>query len=349
MKILHGMAEVAGQGINTVKGLRANGYDAEMAVWRSIIMADAPDIDLKISKSKVYLFPLYALKMGAFTVKALAKYDVMHAHFGHSLFPFCLDVYLHKLFHLKCFAEFHGTDIRFIYNQNIKYPFYKNSIPSAGKIWFYRRQRDRLLKRVSGIVIHDRELLPHLPDAGKPVYIVPLRVNLDKIEPAYPDVNTEKKPVIVHAPSNRSTKGTEGILEALKSVKGDYELVIVENMSHDEAMKTYSRADILIDQVALGTYGVFSIEAMAMGKPVITYISPEMRESFPDELPIVSADFDTLAAAVDELIADPQKRHDLGVRGRAYAERYHDYKRVTKHLYKIYEGTAEETDLFKLL
>ena len=32
MKILHGMTEIAGQGINTVHGLRNNGYDAVMAV-----------------------------------------------------------------------------------------------------------------------------------------------------------------------------------------------------------------------------------------------------------------------------------------------------------------------------
>jgi glycosyltransferase involved in cell wall biosynthesis len=253
------------------------------------------------------------------------------------------------LFHFKYFAEFHGSDIRFIYNQNIEYPFYKDNVPPERNIRIARKQRNRLLKRVSGIIIHDHELLPHLPDIKKPVFIVPLRVNLDSIKPAYPDTEDTSKPKIVHAPSKRSTKGTEGILEALKKVKGDYELVLVENMSHDEAMEIYSKADIVIDQIALGTYGVFSIEAMAMGKPVITYISPEMKEHLPQDLPIVSADFDELPETVDALIADPQKRHDLGVRGRAYAERYHDYVKVTKHLYEVYNGTVEENDLFKLL
>ena len=343
------MSEVAGQGINTVKGLRANGFDAVMAVWTRNKMADAPDIDLHINRSNKLLLPLYAIKMAWFALDSMRRYDVMHSHFGYSLFPLGLDLFFHKFFGLKCFAEFHGTDIRHIYNPDICYQFYKEPVPSEE----YRRraikQRNRLLNKVQGIIIHDHELAAHIPDCNKPVYIVPLRVQIDKITPAYPAAETEHTPIIVHAPSKRSTKGTEGILEKLKSVKGDFELILVENMSHDEAMQIYSKADIIIDQIALGTYGVFSIEAMAMGKPVITYISQEMKEHFPEDLPIISTDFDELPEVIDKLIADPKLRHDIGVRGRKYAERYHDHNKVTKYLYDIYNGTINENNLFKLL
>ena len=86
-----------------------------------------------------------------------------------------------------------------------------------------------------------------------------------------------------------------------------------------------------------------------MGKPVVTYISPKMKEQLPEELPIVSADFDELPAKIEELLADPQKRHALGMLGRAYAERYHDYIKVTKHLYNVYNESASERNIFKLL
>ena len=33
LRIINGMSEVAGQGIYTVRGLRANGIKADMAVW----------------------------------------------------------------------------------------------------------------------------------------------------------------------------------------------------------------------------------------------------------------------------------------------------------------------------
>ena len=349
MKIIHGMSEVAGQGINTVKGLRANGYHAVMAVWKRNYMADKPDIDLKINTKAFLKTPYFAVKMAAFAFNALKGFNVMHSHFGYSLFPFNLDVYLYRLFNFKCFAEFHGTDIRFLYNKKAEYEFFKKEDQSELKRIVSINCINRLLKHVSGIIIHDYELLPHIPESSKPVYIVPLRVNISEIVPKYPELNQEKKPVIVHSPSRRSTKGTEGILEKLKEVKGEYEFILVENKPHEEAMEIYRNADIIIDQISLGTYGVFSIEAMAMGKPVITYISPDVKKHFPEELPIVSTDFDGLPGVIDDLIADPKLRQDLGVKGREYVERYHDHVKVTKYLYDIYKGTTETNDLFTVL
>ena len=349
MKIIHGMSEVAGQGINTVRGLRANGYNAVMAVWQRNKMAGAPDIDLEIQKTNKRMLPVYAIKMVAFAAGALRKYDVLHAHYGYSLLPFCLDSFFFKLFGISCFAEFHGSDIRFVYHPEIKYPYFKDLDFSDKTRKIAKRRRNRLLKRVKGIIVHDHELVPHLPDIDKPVYIVPLRVDFTGIEPKYPDPAKKGKPVIVHSPSKRATKGTDQILKKLKEVKGEFELILVENKPHDEAMAIYREADIIIDQIALGTYGVFSIEAMAMGKPVITYISPEMRKQFPEGLPIVSADFDNLPETIDRLINDPELRHELGKQGREYAERYHNNVKVAKHLYEVYDGTVKDNNLFNLL
>lgn len=349
MKIIHGMSEVAGQGINTVKGLRANGYDAVMAVWQRNKLADAPDIDLRVQKDNKRWMPLYAVKMAAFAAWALRRYNVLHSHYGYSLLPFCLDTYLFKPFGISCFAEFHGSDIRFVYHPEISYPYFESADYTDKMRRIVRRRRDRLLSHVKGIIVHDHELLPHLPDVDKPVYIVPLRVDLMGIEPSYPDPEKKERPVIVHSPSKRATKGTEQILEKLKEVKGDYELVLVENKPHDEAMAIYREADIIIDQISLGTYGVFAIEAMAMGKPVITYISPEMKEKLPKELPIISADFDELPEVIEKLIADPALRHETGVRGRFYAERYHDNIKIAKLLYEVYDGTVKDNNLFGLL
>ena len=75
---------------------------------------------------------------------------------------------------------------------------------------------------------------------------------------------------------------------------------------------------------------MFSIEAMAMGKPVITYITDEMIKTFPDELPIVSASPLNIQEEIEKLINDGQIRHDLGVKGRKYIETYHDCKKNAK-------------------
>ena len=348
MKIIHGMSEVAGQGINTVKGLRANGYDAVMAVWQKNKLADAPDFDLGVNKSKKYLLPVYAIKMATFAFNAMRKYDLVHVHFGNSLFPFGLDTFFYRLFKIKCFAEFHGSDIRFLFAPEYKYPHLQNENCDQDR----KREKSRkirLIKRAEGVILHDHELIPHLPDTETPLFIVPLRVDVNSIETAYPSLKKEHKPIIVHSPSKRSGKGTEQILKELEKVKGEFQLVLVENKSHNEAMEIYRCADIIIDQVSVGTYGVFAIEAMAMGKPVITYISPEMKEQLPESLPIISADFDELSDVVEHLIADPASRYEIGLKSRAYVERYHDNVKVAKCLYEVYDGTVKERNLFKVL
>ena len=117
MRVIHGMSEVAGQGIYTVMGLRQNGVDASMAVWSANSFGYQSDIDLHIDKTKKYMFPVYALKMGAFAMNAVKKYDILHSHFGESLLSYNMDVNMLKRKNKKIFTEFHGSDIRNIFNE----------------------------------------------------------------------------------------------------------------------------------------------------------------------------------------------------------------------------------------
>lgn len=347
MDILHGMSEVAGQGIYSVLGLKANGYNANMAVWVKNPTNYPTDICIGVEKNNKVKYPIYALKMGAFALKALMKYDVYHSHYGYSLLPFNLDVPLITTLNKSLFAEFHGSDLRFVF-KDVHYDYYNVELPSDEIRKRVQKRLLKLLRHSKGIILHDAELIEHLPKTDLPVYIVPLRVDLSKFSPAYPNQD-KKKPIVVHAPSKRSTKGTDKILRALESVTGEFELILVENKTQEEAIEIYKQADIIIDQISVGTYGVFAIEAMALGKPVITYISDEMRESLPESLPIVSADFDSLPKIMEELIQNGEKRFALGMAGRKYAERYHDNVKIAGQLAKIYEGTIAENNLFRIL
>ena len=40
-------------------------------------------------------------------------------------------------------------------------------------------------------------------------------------------------------------------------------------MSNEEVIKLIQRADLVIDQLVIGWYAMFAIEAMSLGKPVI--------------------------------------------------------------------------------
>src|SRR5205823_4847572 len=146
------------------------------------------------------------------------------------------------------------------------------------------------------------------------------------------------RPLVVHAPSNRAKKGTADVIEACAQLPVDLDLV--EGVPHDEARERYARADIVVDQLNAGWHGVFALEAMALGKPVVAHLKPDVlersAEAFGVRVPIVPATAATLVEALRPLVENPAHRRELGVAGRAYVEQVHDIDRVADRLLDIY-------------
>ena len=144
--------------------------------------------------------------------------------------------------------------------------------------------------------------------------------------------------MVLHAPSNRARKGAEHVIEACAELP--VELEIVEGLHHDEARERYRRADIVVDQLSAGWYGLFAIEAMALGKPVVSFLHDEARrrtrEAFGFDVPIVQATKETLVDALRSLVEQPAERRRIGVASRAYVERVHDADAAADRLLDIY-------------
>ncbi len=340
LRIMHGLSEVAGQNAYSVQGLRGIGENAETVVYYRHPFDYPYDKCLNIDKSNRKMIPVYACKLGVFFLSALKRYDCFHFHYGHSILngP---ELSLYKKFGKRIFFEYHGSDLRDqeMFCRVSGMPFDPSETTSPKQ---HARNR-KICKAADGIVIHDDELIPYLPKECAPTYVVPLRVDISRFDTAYPVATTDTIR-IVHAPSKRAIKGTKYVLEAFNRLKEKYdniELILVEGKTQQEAFEIYKTADIIVDQLFAGTYGVFAIESMALGKPVITYISDEMKERLPEELPIVSGNINTVEKAMESLILDAELRYKKGVEGRKYVENYHNYKYAAYVLRDIYYGRAE--------
>ena len=172
--------------------------------------------------------------------------------------------------------------------------------------------------------------------------MIPPGVDLNAIAPVAP--SGRQRPVVVHAPSSRRRKGTEHVLAACAEL--DVDLRIVEGLHHDEALEHYRDADIVVDQLNAGWYGLFAIECMALGKPVVTFLHDEAvrrtEEAFDIRVPIVNATADTLRERLDELVSlGIDGREEVGRASRAYVERVHDLERVTDRLVDLYAAVLE--------
>lgn len=337
-RIMHGLSEVAGQGFYSVLGIKEINRKAEMVVWLPNKFAYPYDISLNIDKRKKYLAPLYLVKIIRFFIVSIFRYDVFHFHYGRSML-FNRDISILKLLKKKVFYEFHGSDIRvdcLAHKRNKYFP-----IEDLKQDKLVKRNQ-YICKNVDGIILHDQELAMYLPNVGEKVFFVPLRIAVDSFIPIYPDINCQKV-TIVHAPSNSKLKGTEYIIRAINKLKKHYpiDFILIQNKTQDEAKAIYMKADIIIDQLLIGTYGVFALEGMALGKPVITYIMDDMLLAFPDELPIQNANIENIEGVLENLITHPELRNQIGIASRQYVENYHDYRKIAIYLLKIYQGSQE--------
>ena len=149
---------------------------------------------------------------------------------------------------------------------------------------------------------------------------------------------TATRPVVVHAPSSRRRKGTEHVIAACEQLPADLE--IVEGLHHDEAFERYANADIVVDQLNAGWYGLFAIEGDG-ARQAGRHLPPRgggraHRGGLRHRVPIVSATAETLRERLRPLVESAEERRRIGAESRAYVERVHDADRIADRLLDVY-------------
>ncbi len=298
---------LAGTGWAHVNALRGKGVDARLLVfWPQKWRPDEYDINLDLPRSGL-------LRQQVVQWRALARYlpqaDIFHFYFGKTLVPKSLNVPILRAARKKSVMHFLGDDIR---GKSVEELAYR--------------------KKFDAWIVGSYAATRWVPDA----IVVPVGIDLREYRPVAP-VERER-PLVVHAPSDLEKKGTQHIIDACKQLPVD--LDVVHGVRHDEAVERFKRADIVVDQMHYLWHGMFAIESMAYGKPVVTHLDPEAvaqtEEAFGVKVPIVAATKDDLVEKLRPLVESFELRKRLGAEGRAYVEQVHDLDRVADRLIEIY-------------
>jgi len=305
VRVTHAPVNTAGIPWTNVRALRARGVDAQLVVFNRYKLHPEADVDLGRSGG----FARRQLTQAAAFARLARCTDVFHFYFGLTLLPKSVQFPLLHTLGKKSVMHFLGSDIR--------------GKPPAELAW---------ASRAGARVVGSYDAIRWVPDAQ----VIPPGIDLSGIEPATPVAR--ERPLVVHAPSSRTRKGTDHVVAACAEL--DVDLEIVEGLDHRAAFERYRRADIVVDQLNAGWYGVFAIEAMALGKPVVTFLHDEAvrrtEAAFGVEVPIVGATRETLAAALRPLVTSPEERQRVGAASRAYVEQVHDVERVADRLLALY-------------
>ncbi|HEX7084038.1 MAG TPA: glycosyltransferase family 4 protein [Gaiellaceae bacterium] len=307
LRVTHCPVNIAGIPWENVQALRRQGVDARLVVFDRGRLHHEADLSLD---RRGGLARRLATQFAAFA-RLAPQTDVFHFYFGLTLIPKSLQFPLLRALRKKSVFHYLGSDIRGKTPQQLAFG-----------------------KRADAEIVGSYDATRWVPEA----HVVPPGLDLRPFTPVPPSDNP--RPLVVHAPSNREKKGTAWVIEACAQLP--VELDVVEGVPHEVARERYARADIVVDQLNAGWHGVFALEAMALGKPVVTHLKPDVVErsaaGYGVRLPIVPATKDTLVDALRPLVESPARRRELGAAGRAYVEQVHDVDRVAGRLIDIYRS-----------
>jgi glycosyltransferase involved in cell wall biosynthesis len=305
LRVTHCPVNTAGVPWQNVQALRRKGVGARLVVFERYRLH--PEADWSLDRGEGFL--RRQLVQARALARLLPETDVFHFYFGLTLVPKSLQFPVLRAAGKRSVMHFLGSDIRG------KRP--------AELAWAARAQAR---------IVGSYDAIRWVPEAE----VVPPGIDLRDYTPVPP--SNARRPVVVHAPSSRRRKGTEHVIAACEQLP--VELEIVEGLHHDEARRRYERADIVVDQLNAGWYGLFAIEAMALGKPVVTFLHEEAvartEDAFGTRVPVVGATADTLVERLRPLVEDAEERRRVGAASRAYVEQVHDADRMADRLLDIY-------------
>jgi hypothetical protein len=287
------------------EALRQRGVDAKLVVFERYALHSEADISLDRSGG----FARRQVTQWRALARLLPQTDVFHFIFGLTLVPQSLQFPILRALRKRSVMHYLGSDIRGKTPEQLAYG-----------------------KKAGAELVGSYDAIRWVPEAE----VLPPGIDLSRVAPAPP--SDRARPLIVHAPSSRARKGTEHVIAAVEGLDADLE--IVEGLHHDEAFERFRNADIVVDQLNAGWYGLFAIECMALGKPVVSFLHDaavqRTEEAFGTSVPIVSATAETLREQLRPLVADAPERRRRGAASRAYVELVHDQERITDRLLDLY-------------
>ncbi len=353
MKVLHLPTLVGGMAWGLAQGEKKLGLDSKVLTVQENWFNYPYDVTLHWEKKRAVGRFLSSLR--AF-LKYRNQFDVFHFNYGSTL----IDFRTHGISH---------WDLPF-YPKNKKVVFTYNGCDARQKRKTIQRvdiapccerecygglcndgQRDQMKeKRIHIVSKYAHHIFAVNPDL---LYFLPSNIstflpysvsNWHDIQPL--PFKSDRTIKIVHSATDRIAKGSNYIMHALENLKKNYkiEVLFVENMPNRKALEIYKKADLVIDQVLVGWYGGFAVEAMKMGKPVGVFIREEDLKFIPKEMAedlkeaVINLHPYHIEDILREYLENPKLLYQKSRSGLDYVHKWHDPAYVASMTKEVYES-----------
>ena len=324
--------------------LRQAGFSAETFVYKTFFITAEFDLDLTKWNDSVFLkrfVPYYLF------LRALFRYRVLFICFNGG--PFILKQYFlhalepifYKLAKIKMVVMPYGGDIQVLTRTRNLY--LRHTIASDYPLFWRnyalnRKNIDRWTRHAHWVLTSGdcADYMYHWDSLAFNYLPIDTRLWAPTKRKGHPESDTKLK--ILHAPNHPMIKGTDLLISAVEQLKREglnLELVLLRGVPNAEIRRAMAEVDLVADQFVIGGYGLFAIEAMAMEKPVLCYLRPDLVDLFlkagvivDGELPLINTDLRGIASKIRWAYDNREEIRALGRKGREFVKKHHSVEHI---------------------
>ena len=151
-----------------------------------------------------------------------------------------------------------------------------------------------------------------------------------------------------------NTKGAPETIEIIKRVQNSTKCSakIVSNISLSEVLSEKRKTRIVLDDLVTGSYHMSGVEAMCLGKAVLSYIDNRiefvLREiTGSDVCPFVNVRLEDAQEVLMYLLKHPNEVSSIGRAGREWIDCYWSEKVIAEHYIDVYEKLIQDPSLVR--
>ncbi|HET7147770.1 MAG TPA: hypothetical protein VFI73_04655 [Candidatus Nitrosopolaris sp.] len=297
MKIAH-INNTSGIASIIAEQQRREGHDVDVFVFNDTIFKQFGGSKLN------YWSPLDRWKL----FRKLRRYDVWHYHYPYGSLKRSLENRKSDRIYLK---HYHGNDLRDRHEENF-------------------------------CLVSTPDLLKYAPNGiwlPSPVDLKEIRATSEELISTNDKEMLENKIIkIAHYPYYKNYSSIDYYSDVLFRLQKEkkYEVTSILHKPHLQVLRIIASSDIIIGKILpeVGWFGKFELEGMALGKPVIAYVSDELYEKY--KPPIYRTTKDTFGKDLETFIQDRLERKRLSNEGQKYVLTNHSLESVVKTVMRYY-------------
>jgi hypothetical protein len=337
-KILHAPFEIAGNMARICRFLRQYGLKAVDVNYHDTWLKYQCSVNLSVNEHpQERQFGV----IDEFAKKAMDEYDVFHFHFGRSLYPDFRDLEILKSKGKKILFSFWGSEQRgpewILYHQ-ARFLGYKPPKPYFLTLDHYRLHK--LINRYADVMF-GLTCIPRGLFLGGLIDIAEWDLS-EKTRTArqFPMKKDPGKTYFLHSATSHWKKGSFMINRLVEECKADgmpIEILSVSGLPPEEAKRIYAHADYAVTQIGGGGFGLFGLEMMSWGIPILVYQS-ELADRLRGYPPVLRITKETFKSQVEAAIRMKENgdKEELAREGRKWVAEQADMSRWIEQYIEIY-------------